>query len=40
MYFYNIKQKTFLEYVLLLFSISGFVLDIFYTYIFLFHVNS
>lgn len=40
MYFYNITQKSILEYVLLLFSISGFVLDIFYTYIFLFHENS
>ena len=40
MYFYNITQKSILEYVLLLFSISGFVLDIFYTYIFLFHEKS
>lgn len=40
MYFYNITQKSILEYVLLLFSISGFVLDILYTYIFLFHDNS
>ena len=33
-YFYNIENKSGLEYVLFLFSISGFVLDIFYTYIF------
>ena len=35
-YFYKIKNKTTLEYILLLFSISGFVLDILYTYIFLY----
>ena len=34
-YFYFIKNKTTLEYILLLFSISGFILDILYTYIFL-----
>lgn len=34
-YFYNIENKTTIEYVLLLFSMSGFVLDIFFTYIFL-----
>lgn len=34
-YFYNIKNKTILEYILFLFSISGVVLDIIYTYIFL-----
>ena len=33
-YFYNIKNKSKLEYILLFFSISGFVLDILYTYIF------
>ena len=33
-YFYNIKNKSIMEYVLLYFSIAGFVLDIFYTYIF------
>ena len=32
-YFYNIKNKSIMEYVLLYFSIAGFVLDIFYTYI-------
>ena len=36
-YFYNIENKSTLEYVLLLFSIGGFILDILYTYIFLFH---
>ena len=34
-YFYNIKHKSILEYVLFMFSIIGFVLDILYTYIFL-----
>ena len=34
-YFFNIKDKTPLEYILFLFSIGGFVLDILYTYIFL-----
>jgi len=33
-YFYNIEQKSVTEYILLLFSLSGFVLDILYTYIF------
>jgi hypothetical protein len=35
-YFYNIEDKSIIEYVLLLFSISGFILDILYTYIFLY----
>ena len=39
-YFYNIEHKSIIEYVLLFFSISGFILDILYTYIFLFHYNS
>jgi len=39
-YFYNIKNKSILEYVLLCFSISGFILDILYTYIFLSNFNS
>lgn len=34
-YFYNIENKTTMEYVLFYFSISGIVLDILYTYIFL-----
>ena len=33
-YFYNIKNKNLLEYILLFFSISGFILDILYTYIY------
>ena len=32
-YFYNIKDKTKLEYLLLFFAISGFILDILFTYI-------
>ena len=39
-YFYNIKHKSTMEYVLLCFSISGFILDILYTYIFLSHYKS
>jgi hypothetical protein len=39
-YFYNIKHKSIVEYVLLCFSIGGFILDILYTYIFLSHFNS
>ena len=38
-YFYNIKNKSILEYVLLCFSICGFILDILYSYIF-FYFNS
>ena len=33
-YFYNIKDKTLLEYLLLLFSLAGFILDSFFTYLF------
>lgn len=32
-YFYNIDNKSYIEYVLLLFSIAGFLLDILFTYI-------
>ncbi len=39
-YFYNIEHKSIMEYVLLCFSISGFILDILYTYIFLYPFNS
>lgn len=39
-YFNNIQKKSTIEYILLLFSISGFVFDVLYTYIFLFHFNS
>jgi len=33
-YFYNLKNKTLLEYLLLLFSLAGFILDSFFTYLF------
>jgi len=33
-YFYTIEHKSMLENILLYFSISGLLLDIFYTYIF------
>ena len=33
-YFYNIKNKSILEYLLLGFAITGFVLDTTFTYIF------
>jgi hypothetical protein len=39
-YFYNIKKKSKLEYVFFYFSISGFVLDILYTIIFLSYYKS
>ena len=39
-YFYNIKKKSQLEYLFFYFSISGFVLDILYTIIFLFYYKS
>jgi len=39
-YFYNIENKSIIENVLLFFSISGFVLDILYTYIFITYLNS
>lgn len=34
-YFYNIVDKSILEYILLYFSISGFVLDSLFTFVFL-----
>ena len=34
-YFYTIEHKSIIEYVLLYFSISGFILDILFMYIFL-----
>ena len=36
-YFYNIKNKSTLEYILFYFSIAGFVLDILYTIMFLYN---
>lgn len=38
-YFYNIKNKSIIEYILFLFSIAGFVLDIVFTYMFLNNLN-
>jgi hypothetical protein len=35
-YFYNLEKKTILENILFLFSVAGFVLDIVYSYIFLY----
>jgi len=34
-YFYKLENKTQLEYILFLFSLSGFILDLFFTYLFL-----
>ena len=34
-YFYQIEEKTDLEYILFFFSISGFILDIIYTIFFI-----
>ncbi len=39
-YFYNIENKSAFEYLLFYFSISGFVLDILYTYVFLNNIYS
>ena len=39
-YFYNIEHKSIKEYILFFFSISGFVVDIFFTYMFLFHTTT
>ena len=33
-YFYGIENKSPMEYVLFAFSVMGFILDIFYTYLF------
>ena len=38
-YFYTIENKTPLEYILFLFSISGFILDIVYTYIYIYKIK-
>ena len=40
LYFYNKNNKSSIEYILFYFSISGFILDILYTYIFLFYKSS
>jgi len=34
-YFHRIEQKTELEMILFLFSIAGFILDIFFTFLFI-----
>lgn len=39
-YFYRIENKTPMEYILLLFSVGGFVLDILFTYIHFFRNKS
>lgn len=39
-YFYRIENKTPLEYILLLFSVGGFLLDILFTYLYLFRTKS
>jgi len=39
-YLYHIQHKTAIEFVLLFFSVCGFVLDIFYTYLFLSGIHS
>jgi len=39
-YFYNIEGKSIIEYILLWFSISGLILDILFTYLFLSHFKS
>ena len=38
-YFYIIENKTQLEYLLFLFCISGFLLDILYTYIYVYNIK-
>ena len=38
-YFYNIENKSILEYILFLFSLSGLLLDTIFSYFFLFYPN-
>jgi hypothetical protein len=40
MYLYQIPHKTIVEFALLFFAVCGFVLDIFYTYLFLSGITS
>ena len=40
LYFYRIDNKTPMEYILFLFSITGFVLDTLFTYFYLFRNKS
>ena len=39
-YFYRIENKTPMEYILFLFSISGFIIDSIFTYFYLFRNKS
>lgn len=39
-YFYNIEEKSIIEYILFYFAIAGFILDILYTYLFLSNFKS
>jgi hypothetical protein len=39
-YFYDIENKSHIEMLLFAFSILGFILDIIYTYIFIYHKKS
>lgn len=38
-YFYMIENKTPTEYILFIFSVSGFILDMVYTYIYLYKIK-
>lgn len=37
-YFYNIENKSIVEYILFLFSIGGFIMDLIYTFIYCFPI--
>jgi peptidoglycan/LPS O-acetylase OafA/YrhL len=38
-YFYQIEDKNIIEWILFLFSISGFIIDILFTYLFIIYKN-
>jgi len=38
-YFYQLKNKTLLENILMLFALSGFILDVFFTYNYLYKIE-
>lgn len=38
-YFYNIENKSVVEYILFLFSVAGFIMDLIYSYIYCFKNN-
>jgi len=38
-YFYMIENKTPTEYILFIFSVSGFILDMVYTYIYVYKIK-